>query len=312
MKRYFVFILLIFRLLTVSAQDNKPAEKKKEEDPIKKVEGAFDKAFDGLFKTKKKDEANTKPEVDKSKESNEVKKEQTGGRFSFGGKPKANYDFVSSMTMKVESKPVKEKTSTIMRSKYYFGADDLVMGVKFLSSTNEDLEKSQSTMDMFLMDFEQNKFFTFTNNDGTKNVMAIGFKPDKFEQYVTQEEDQIKITKTGETKTIVGYKCDGYKIEDKESKDQVLMWISQNRVGDFAKMGQKMGMNSGGMMGKSASKNYMSYSQHSELNKIISQGRAVLGYSIRSEKGDQTDMEVEEIKANDVLKFDTSTYKSLF
>lgn len=166
-------------------------------------------------------------------------------------------------------------------------------------------------MEMFVMDFEQNKFFTFTNNEGTKNVMAIGYKPDKLEQYATENEEQIKITKTSETKTIAGYKCDGYRIEDQESKDQVLMWISQSRVGDFAKMGQKMGGNAG-MTGKGASKNYMAYTAHPELAKIMAQGRAVLGYSIRSEKGDQTDMEVEEIKVSDKFTFDTAAYKSMF
>lgn len=45
-----------------------------------------------------------------------------------------------------------------MRSKYLFGADDKAVGVKFLSSTNSDMQKSQATMEMFVMDFEQNKF----------------------------------------------------------------------------------------------------------------------------------------------------------
>lgn len=311
MKKICIIILLIISSLNIFAQENE-SEKKTEKDPLKNAEAAFDKAFDGLFKTKKKSEDPKKQEpVAKEKEVEKKESKGSFGGFSFGGKPKANYSFVSSMTMKISSTPAKEKTATIMRSKYLFGADDKAVGVKFLNSSNADMQKSQATIEMFLMDFEQNKFFTFTNNEGTKNVMAIGYKPDKLEQYATENDEKIKITKTTETKTIAGYKCEGYRIEDQESKDQVLMWISQNKVGDFAKMGQKMGGNAG-MTGKGNSKNYMAYTAHPELAKIMAQGRAVLGYSIRSEKGDQTDMEVEEIKVNDKFTFDTAPYKSMF
>jgi hypothetical protein len=55
MKKYLLFIVLSALSFAGWSQE-KETEKKKEEDPLKKAEAAFDKAFDGLFKTKKKEE----------------------------------------------------------------------------------------------------------------------------------------------------------------------------------------------------------------------------------------------------------------
>jgi hypothetical protein len=315
MKKYLLFFVLsAFPFFGWSQEKEK--EKKKEEDPLKKAEAAFDKAFDGLFKTKKKEETTTKADTSKEKViTKDTKEEKSGGGFggfTLGGKPKASYNFVSSMTMKMTMTEPKKKTQNVLQNKYFFGADDKAVGIKFIGSSNSDMQKASATMEMIVMDLEQNKMFTFTNNNGTKNLMAIGFKPDKLEQYAKENDEQIKITKTSETKTIAGYKCDGYKVEDQESKDQVLMWISQSRVGEFAKLGQKMGYGSGGVAGKSAQKNYMAYYAHPELAKMAKEGRAVLGYSVKAENGNTVDMEIEEVKLSDKSTFDTSTYKSLF
>jgi hypothetical protein len=51
MKKIFVLLIVIFSTINIQAQDKKKEEKKSEEDPLKKAEAAFDKAFDGLFKT---------------------------------------------------------------------------------------------------------------------------------------------------------------------------------------------------------------------------------------------------------------------
>ena len=315
MKKYLLFIVLSALSFAGWSQE-KETEKKKEEDPLKKAEAAFDKAFDGLFKTKKKEETTTKTETSKekpaTKESKEEKSSGGFGGFSFGGKPKSSYSFVSSMTMKMTMTESKKKTQNVMQNKYFFGADDKAVGIKFIGASNPDMQKASGNMDMIVMDLEQNKMFTFTNNNGTKNLMAIGFKPDKLEQYAAEKDEQIKITKTSETKTIAGYKCDGYKVEDQESKDEVLMWISQSRVGEFAKLGQKLGYNSGGIGGKSAQKNYMAYYAHPELAKMAREGRAFLGYSVKAENGNTVDMQVEEVKLSDKSTFDTSSYKSLF
>lgn len=305
---------LVLLLLGVSIYANaqETQEKKKEEDPLKKAEAAFDKAFDGLFKPKKT--TDTKPTEGKPKTETKEKDSGSGGfgGFSFGGKPKATYNFGSSMIMKMTMKGTKEKENTTMRNKYMFAEDGKAMGVKFLGSDNPEMQKSSGSMDAFVMDFEQNKMFTFMTNDGKKTLMAMGFKNDPTQQAIEKEPAKVKITKSNETKTIVGYKCDGYWIENEEKKDKIMMWVSQNRVGEMAKMTQKMAMGSSPYGSKGATKNYMAYYSHPEFAKLFEQGKVVLGYTSKTEKGEQVDMEVEEIKPNDKIVFDTAGYKTMF
>lgn len=313
-KQSYFMKKLVFLLLGVSIYVNgqETQEKKKEEDPLKKAEAAFDKAFDGLFKPKKTTDA--KPTQEKPKAESKEKESSSGGfgGFSFGGKPKASYNFGSSMTMKMTMKGTKEKENTTMRNKYMFTEDGKAMGVKFLGSDNPDMQKASGSMDAFVMDFEQNKIFTFMTNDGKKTLMAMGFKNDPTQQAIEKEPAKVKITKSNETKTIVGYKCDGYWVENEEKKDKIMMWVSQNRVGEMAKMTQKMAMGSSPYGSKGATKNYMAYYSHPEFAKLFEQGKVVLGYTSKTEKGEQVDMEVEEIKPNDKTVFETAGYKTMF
>jgi len=200
MKKALVFLL--FLSFSVKAQDTKE-KKKTEEDPLKKVEAEFNKAFDGLFKTKKKETTDPKPDQQKPKsDSKEVNNStDTFGGFSFGGKPKESYSFGSSMTMKMTQKNPKDKQSFTMRNKYMFSDDMSAMAIKFIGSDNPDMAKASSAMDAMVMDFEQKKMFTFMNNEGKKTLMAIGFKADEMEKYVEKENQNIKITKTAQTKT---------------------------------------------------------------------------------------------------------------
>ncbi len=311
MKKALVFLLVLS--FSVKAQDTKE-NKKTEEDPLKKVEAEFNKAFDGLFKTKKKETTEAKPEQQKPKsDSKEISSSSDGfGGFSFGGKPKESYGFGSSMTMKMTQKNPKDKQSFTMRNKYMFADDMSAMAIKFIGSDNPDMAKASSAIEAMVMDFGQKKMFTFMNNEGKKTLMAIGFKEDEMEKYVEKENQNIKITKTAQTKTIAGYRCDGYLLENGKEKENMLMWISQNRVGEMAKMARNMSKGVSSMNGKSNSKNYMAYNAHPELTKIAEQGRMVLGFSAKGEKGEETEMEFEDIKPNDKFVFATSEYKSMF
>ena len=319
MKKVILLFAIFLATLSAFAQDpkTKENEKKSEEDPLKKAEAAFDKALDGLFKPKKKDatkEEKTKPEAKEEKPKPESKEDKGGGfgGFSFGGKPKASYSFGSSMTMKMTMKNAKDKEPVIMRNKYLFGDDGKSIGIKFMGSSNPEMQKGQGNMDAFIMDFDQNKMFTFMNSDGRKTLMAMGYKPDPTQQAVEKEPAKVKITKSGEVKTILGYKCDGYWIENEERNDKILMWISQNRVGEMAKMSAKLSQVSSPSGSKGGTKNYMSYYSHPEMVKMFEQGRVVLGYSSKSDKGDTMDMEVEEIKPSEKSSFETGEYKSMF
>jgi hypothetical protein len=320
MKKFFSFLVVYFGLLYFNhAQIVNPKDllkRKAEQRANQKIEEGVDKVLDGLFAPKKKESTNKdKPNTTDEDSENVSAPDLSGilGKFDMGGKPKSAYSFSSSMTMKMTMNNPKEKESFSMRTKYMFSDDMNSFGVRMLGSDNPDMAKATSMMDAMVMDFEQKKMFTFMNNNGQKTMMGIGFKDDALTKYVEKENDKIKVTKTSQTKTIAGYKCDAFLVENEKEKDTFTMWVSQNRVGEMAKMAAKMSQGSSPFGGaKASNKNYMAYNAHPEFVKMANEGRMMLGFSAKGEKGETTEMEFEEIKPNDKVTFDTAGYKSMF
>ncbi len=312
MKKIKILLIILSIGFGSSAQiwNPKNVAKRKAEDRVnQKVDSTIDKALDGLFAPKKND----KKSGDNTKTSSgEPDISGILGGLNMGGTPNSSYSFSSSLTMKMTMSNPKEKSNFTMRSKYMFSEDNTAMGIKFLESDNKDLAKSTAMMDAVIMDFGQQKIFTFMNNDGQKTMMGIGIKDDDLSKYVEKENDKINIEKTTQSKTIAGYKCTGYKINQTNEKSEVLMWVSNTRVGDFAKLASKMSQGGSPFGVKAKTPNYMSYNVHPEFVKMANEGRMVLGFTAKGDKGETSDMEYEEVKVNDKMTFNTSGYKSMF
>jgi Domain of unknown function (DUF4412) len=308
MKKILSLLTLLLTSYFADAQIINPKEilrRKTEQRANQKIDQTIDKALDGLFNSTKKPASNENSPTAEPNSGNGLLK-----GFEMGGKPQSSYNFSSSMVMKMTMKSTKEKDNFMMRTKYMFAEDLSAMSIKFMSSDNPDMAKASQVMDAVVMDFQQNKIFSFSNNDGQKMVMGIGIREDAMEQYVEKENEKIKVTKTSETKTIAGYLCNGYTVENE--KDKITMWVSQNSVGNFAKMSQKMSQSSSFGGKNASSKNYMAYNAHPEFVKMANEGRVILGYSAQGNKGEQIDMEVEEVNPNDANTFSTEGYKSMF
>jgi hypothetical protein len=316
MKNILLSILLLASFHFTSAQiwNPKDVAKRKAENKVnQKMDQSIDKALDGLFSPKKKDKSTSKSESEESTETN-AQPDVSGflKGLNMGGTPKPSYAFGSSMTMKVITENAKTKEKFTMRMKYMFGKDLQTVGVKFLGSDNPEMAKASGSMDAMIMDFEQQKMFTFLNSNGQKSVMGMGFKNDPIADMAEKDSEKMTITKTGQTKTIAGYKCDGYQVKTDKDKENVIMWISQNKVGEMAQMAAKMSQGGSPFGMKASQKNYMAYNAHPELVKMAKEGRMVLGYTAVGDKGETMEMEFEDLKPSDNINFSSAGYKSMF
>lgn len=225
--------------------------------------------------------------------------------FMKGVKPESAYTFTSSMTYKMTSVNRKGKSSWVT-TQYYFSPKGTTMGMKFINSSDGD--KAAGGIDFMVVDVTQAKVFTFMES---KMVIGMAVRQDKFNEMVEKENASISVTKTGETKTIMGYECEGYSIKNDKDNSDVMMWVSKKKIEPMANLGSQMAKAYTGA-GKGGQNNYFAYNAHPELARIAQEGRAVLGYTTRSEKGDVTEMEVTEIQPKMDYTFKASDYKSMF
>lgn len=234
------------------------------------------------------------------------------GKLGLGGaKPESSYSFSSSISYKVNSVDKKGKSQWI-NTKYYFADKGTAIGMKIIDANDPDVKKGMNSMDFMILDIGNAKMFNFMNNDGNKMVMGIGMRPDKLTEMVEKENDKISVTKTSETKNILGYECEGYSIKSDKDKSDVIMWVSKKKVEPLANLGEQMGKAfAGGSFGGKQT-NYYAYNAHPELAKIAKEGRGILGYTSKTPKGEVVEMELTDVKPNDSYSFKASDYKSMF
>lgn len=220
-------------------------------------------------------------------------------------KPESSYAFTSSMTFKMTSVNRKGK-SNWMSYQYYFSPKSTAIGMKFLDSSEG--EKAGAGMDFMIVDIGQARMFTFMES---KMVVGMAMRQDKLNETLEKENAAISVSKTSETKTIMGYECEGYSVKNEKDKSDVIMWVSKKRVEPMADLGAQMAKAFSGS-GKGGQPNYFAYNAHPELAKIAREGKAILGYTTKSDKGDVSEMELTAFEPQINYTFKASDYKSMF
>lgn len=219
-------------------------------------------------------------------------------------KPEGSYTFSSSMTYKLSTTDRKGKSNAVT-SQYFFSPKATFLGVKMLSGLDE---AGQAGIDFMIIDISQARMFTFMKN---KMMIGIAIPRDKFNEMVEKENAAITVTRTSEAKTIMGYECEGYKVKNEKDKADVIMWVSRQKVEALANLASQMAGAFTGS-GKGAQSNYFAYNAHPELARIAQEGRGILGYTTKSDRGEVTEMELTAMEPQMNYTFNTSTYKSMF
>lgn len=179
----------------------KAAEKAIERKAEQKTTKETEKAFDSTFNKKRKRKAKPSPDT-KSKEGSSTP--------SFSkAEPSESYAFNHKAEMQIiNDKQVMDVDYFLPKSASYFG-----MAIK---------DKRMEGDFMMVYDIEREAMFTFMNNGGQKIKMGVSFEPDES----IEEAPVFDIKATGETKIIIGYKCQEYKMTGENMTATV--WVTKD------------------------------------------------------------------------------------
>jgi hypothetical protein len=280
----------------------KKVEKKVNEKVDKKIDEtankAADKIVDGMVNGKKS-------EVD----STDGKKTgKLGGKLgkiieSFDATPKTSYAFSSSILQKMTT--VRKSKSEVGHMKVQFNKESTAFSVEFL----DDKKTAEGEKMSIIMDLEQKTFFTFsTTKKGEKNYFGIRLNEEALKDAETKStptKPEKTFTKTGKTKTIMGYSCEGYQM-DGDNGDTFILWVTTSSVAgmdDYAKAMKQYG---------AQQRQKQTAPINSTIETWAKQGKAVLGNDHISKNGDQLLTELEKISLSDPSNFSTAGYKSAF
>lgn len=147
------------------------------------------------------------------------------------------YDFSGFSIMEMKSKDEKGKESDPVILKSFFSADASIMAMEF--EADQKKKKSDGKMIM-IYDLERNATIILMDNEGEKSSMAYGFDFAKMAEGINAEginmeaierdSDEIdySFTKTGKTKTINGYFCEEYLVDNEDAN--MHYWITEKPI----------------------------------------------------------------------------------
>ncbi len=203
---------------------------------LKKIQNAAQNAAQNI--------ASQKVEKKTGQETEKALSGLMGGMFQ-PATTESSYQFSGYMTMDVFARDEKGNPETPVQFKYYMGEDLQVMGVSFQdpeSKTNfTTITDSKNQAMVFLIE-EANE----------KSSMAMGMDMVKMESLseaeIEEDLDQLKLVKTGKTKTILGYTCLEYLVTSKDGKGNY--WVTEKPISgmsvfspQYNPLGENSGMN---------------------------------------------------------------------
>ena len=132
-----------------------------------------------------------------------------------------NYDFDAYIQMEVSEYNNNEKLKDKVVYDSYINKDAVDYAMVFKDG------KDQSTI---IFDSKNSAMLILTDSDGEHTGVAMGIDPEALAEDAEEsaEESEVnpyKAHKTGKTKTILGYLCDEYLVEDETSEAR--MWVSE-------------------------------------------------------------------------------------
>jgi len=197
------------------------------------------------------------------------------------------YHFDAYIQMEITTYKKNGKLDEQMLYNNYLHKEDADYAMEF----NNEGDKST-----IIFDTKNSAMVILTESDGEKTGFATTIDPeaiaDLAEDYEDEEEvdmDAYKPMKTGKTKTILGYSCDEYLMEDEES--EVHMWISEKLGKEMRKEWMSNQQTFGGMFSHAYAMNGM-----------------VLEYDVVDKDGGKSVMQVQKIDMNHSHKVHTNGY----
>jgi hypothetical protein len=195
-----------------------------------KIDSAIDKSA--------KDNAKAKEQADQNQPDNNSGQDSKGGtkatgRGLFGGKIDIKYNdeykFTGRIYMQMETYDKKD----VVKSDYftYFNGNTLNAGIEVKIENPQEGEKAVPTV--FLFDNDNRCFMMLIEGTDSKTGIISTLPSDSaVTAQVKNQKEELSakpiITKTGNTRTIAGYKCDEYKMTEKDKDEYSLVWMTKD------------------------------------------------------------------------------------
>jgi hypothetical protein len=196
--------------------------------------GALKRALNKVDSAVNKPKANTKENTQSENKSDQTAggTKQTG-RGLFGGKIDIKYEdeykFTGRIYMQMESYDKKE----VIKSDYYtyFNTNTLNAGIEV--KLQDPKEENKALPTVFLFDNDNRCFMMLLQNGDSKTGIISTIPSDsaiaaQAKTARTDKSVQPTITKTGNSRTIAGYKCDEYKITETGKEGYSLVWMTKD------------------------------------------------------------------------------------
>lgn len=180
----------------------------------------------------------TKTETTNDKEAVKEQRSSGGGGSGFAGllgnkvdiKHNEKYSFSSRMFSQMEMYDKKDITK--MDYYMYFSKNSPSAGIETKTISSEDGEVPVTSQ--MILDGENKCFILLSDINGMKMGM-ISVVPDSVQQKPGEAPKPPIVTKTGNSKTIMGFKCDEYIYKEADSKEYNKMWFTKETVLDIDK-----------------------------------------------------------------------------
>jgi len=132
-----------------------------------------------------------------------------------------NYSFDAFIQMEVSEYNKNQKLKDKMMYDSYINKDAVDYAMVF---TDKD------TKSTIIFDTKNSAMLILSDSDGEKTGFAMGIDPEDMAEKIEEQAEESGVDsyapyKTGKTKTILGYSCDEYLVEDESS--EVHMWVSE-------------------------------------------------------------------------------------
>ena len=210
----------------------------------------------------------------------------------------SEYNFSGYMIMEITSTDKKGKTDEPMHMNYLLSKDTQFMGMAFTDP------KNPSTHTATVIDQKNEAMVLFLEDGGKKSSMAMKMDLNKIQNMVDEEAEETiekpdyEITKTGNTKQILGYTCEEYLVKSEDGEGHY--WVSEKPIEGFSMFSPQ----SNPMVSNKTVEKY--YSHFSNAPK-----GTFLEMLFKSTDGSVTDMKVIELELNSPTSFAIADYPNM-
>ncbi len=230
MKLFIILCALAFITTDASAQGflnklkNKAIEsatKKTEERVEKKMDEKIDEGLDEAEDSMKSNQESTKQDEDSDAATARMMSKMFGGSADVKLPEKYNFDgYFALETESVQGDKRKLNAKMIM----HLDKSGDNVGMEILEADGKKMDEKAKSFMIFDNDLKSMITLTQSGDMNMAMIMNLDGFGDMADSLVEENSDNVKINKTGKTKSILGYSCDNYIIESEEGTTDA--WIS--------------------------------------------------------------------------------------